>query len=65
MLGHFHVAPAPLGVIGRVEQEEVGDPVALVFVVVAGRLSGLGRLRRAHFLHQLLVLVEGQCLRAI
>lgn len=40
VVGHFHAAPA----LQRHEyHEEIGDAVALVFVVVTGGLSGLGR----------------------
>ena len=51
MVGHFHAAPA---LQRREDHEEIGDAVALVFVVVTSGSSGLGRDRGARLGDQLL-----------
>ena len=51
MVGHLHAAPT---LQRREDHEEIGDAVALVFVVVTSGSSGLGRDRRARLGDQLL-----------
>ena len=51
VVGHLHAPPA---LQGRKDHEEIGDAVALVFIVVTSGLSGLERDRGARLGDQLL-----------